>query len=405
MLRKNIYIRKNRVTLSLLLVITGITSIFASELLFYTRLTNTALLSGIQKTIVYIMIFVAFLLTLTKGHSKMERVGNVLLVFTLFTMISTFFGVIPDIPFWRQAFHLAMFVSVFWTVYIATEQFGRTVCVKIANFSYILMVLIYLIAFFVRKKIDGNIIYYLLMFLPLTSMINSNILRKILYLLQGFAVLMSNKRTALIAFICYFLYSEWISNKKITGRKKVYKGFAYVLIVIMLCVMLPIIIQKLNITVFNELDVSHIIEDGGSNRLFIYKQLWNAQKNGDWIHWLIGSGYNSVLLSGICTDGALGGYVSAHSDFLEVLYDYGILGLIIYISFFICIIRKAIKMKKEKYKYAVPFSASVLMVFLISLTSHLVIYLNYYATVFVFWALCLADYRYGEKNEQKRKKG
>ena len=123
-----------------------------------------------------------------------------------------------------------------------------------------------------------------------------------------------------------------------------------------------------------------------------------AQKNSDLLHWVVGAGYNSVLLSKICTDGVLGGNVSAHNDFLEVLYDYGIVGLAIYISFFINIIRKAIKMKKDKYKYAVSFIASILMVISISLTSHLVIYLNYYAVIFVFWALCLADYRYGEEN-------
>lgn len=398
MLRKNIYIRKNRVTLSLLLVIMGITMILVSELFIYIGLTSSALLSGIQKTIVYAMILVGFLLACTKGHSRMERTGKVLLMFTLFTIISTFFGVTPDIPFWRQAIHLMVFASVFWTVYIATEQFGRRGSVGIVNFSYILIALIYLIAGVSGKKIEGNVVYYLLMFLPLTSMINSDLLRKILYLIQGFIVLVSNKRTALIAFVCYCLCSEWMNNKKITGRKKVYKGFLYVLIVIILYIAFPIICQKLNITVFNELEVSHIAEDGGSNRLFIYGQLWMAQKNGDWIHWGIGSGYNSVLLSRVCTDGVLGGNVSAHNDFLEVLYDYGIVGLLIYIAFFICIIRKAIKMKKEEYKYAASFIASILMVLSISLTSHLVIYLNYYALIFVFWALCLADYRYGEEN-------
>ena len=63
--------------------------------------------------------------------------------------------------------------------------------------------------------------------------------------------------------------------------------------------------------------------------------------------------------------------------------------------------KKAIKMKKDEYKYAVPFIASLLMVLSISLTSHLIIYLNYYALIFAFWALCLADYRYGEGNVRK----
>lgn len=398
MLRKGIYIRRNRVTISLFLVIIGITMILAAELLRYVGLSDSAILSGVQKTIVYAIIFAGFLLACTKGHSRMENIGMMLLTFSLFTVISTFFGVTPDIPFWRQAIHLMVFVSAFWTVYIAIEQFGRTGCVGIVKFSYILIAIVYSLAIITGKKIEGNVVYYLLMFLPLTPIIKSNLLRKILYLLQGFVVLASNKRTALIAFVCYCLCSEWMNNKNITGRKKAYKGIAYILIVIILYIAFPVICQKLNITVFNELEASHIAEDGGSNRLFIYGQLWLAQKNSDLLHWVVGAGYNSVLLSKICTDGVLGGNVSAHNDFLEVLYDYGIVGLAIYISFFINIIRKAIKMKKDKYKYAVSFIASILMVISISLTSHLVIYLNYYAVIFVFWALCLADYRYGEEN-------
>lgn len=401
MLRKSIYIKKNRVTISLFLVITGITMILTSELSRYAGLSESAILSGIQKTMVYAMIFVGFLLACTKGHSRMENTGKILLTFTLLTVISTFLGVTPDIPFWRQAIHLMLFVSAFWTVYIAIEQFGRTGCVGIVKFSYIIIAIVYALAIITGKKIEGNVVYYLLMFLPLTSMIQSNLLRRILYLLQGFVVLVSNKRTALIAFVCYCLCSEWMNNKNITGRKKAYKGMAYILIVIILYIAFPVICQKLNITVFNELEASHIAEDGGSNRLFIYGQLWLAQKSSDLLHWIIGSGYNSVLLSKICTDGVLGENVSAHNDFLEVLYDYGIVGLLGYVSFFVCIIGKAIKMVKDQYEYMVPFMASILMVLTISLTSHLVIYLNYYAVIFVFWALCLADYRYGKKDVRK----
>lgn len=401
MLRKSIYIKKNRVTISLFLVITGITMILTSELSRYAGLSESAILSGIQKTMVYAMIIVGFLLACTKGHSRMENTGKILLTFTLLTVISTFLGVTPDIPFWRQAIHLMLFVSAFWTVYIAIEQFGRTGCVGIVKFSYIIIAIVYALAIITGKKIEGNVVYYLLMFLPLTSMIQSNLLRRILYLLQGFVVLVSNKRTALIAFVCYCLCSEWMNNKNITGRKKAYKGMAYILIVIILYIAFPVICQKLNITVFNELEASHIAEDGGSNRLFIYGQLWLAQKSSDLLHWIIGSGYNSVLLSKICTDGVLGENVSAHNDFLEVLYDYGIVGLLGYVSFFVCIIGKAIKMVKDQYEYMVPFMASILMVLTISLTSHLVIYLNYYAVIFVFWALCLADYRYGKKDVRK----
>lgn len=397
MIKKGIYIRKNRVTVSLFLVIMGVVLILVSELSRYTGESTSSIISGIQKTIIYAIILLGFFLACTKKHSQMEKAGELLLAFSLITVISTFFGVTPDIPFWRQAIHLMLFVSVFWTVYIATEQFKLEGCIGILIFAYILVVSVYCIAIITQKKIDGNVVYYLLLFLPLTSMIKSNTLKKVLYVLQIFAVLVSNKRTALIVVVMYLLCDEWMSNKRVVGKKKIWKGIIYIVIIIALYIAFPLISQKLNITVFNELELSNITEDGGSNRLYIYGQLWMTQKNSSLLHWGIGSGYNSVLLSKICTDGPLGEAVSGHNDFLEVLYDYGVIGLMLYISFLVSIIKKAIKMKKNQYRYAVPFMGSILIVVFMSLTSHLVIYLNYYAVMFAFWALCLADYRYGGK--------
>lgn len=399
MLRKTITIRKNRTTISLILVIMGITLILATELIRYVGLSNISILTGLQKTFVYALILIGFLLACTKKHFKMEKSGSYLLFFSLITIISTFFGVKPDILFSRQAIHLMLFVSVFWTMYIATEQFGKSGSVGLLKFSYIFIAVLYFISIFTGKKIEGNMVYYLLMFLPFTSMINSKILRKILYLLQVAAVLISNKRTALIALVCYLVCFEWMNNKYVSRKKKVCKAVILILLLVALYIAFPVICEKLNITVFNELRLSHIEEDGGSNRLFIYGQLWKAQKNAGLIHWGIGSGYNSVLLSKICTDGILGEFVSAHNDFLEVLYDYGIIGLFSYISFFVCMFKTATKMKKDDYKYRIPLICSIIMVLFISLTSHLIIYLNYYAITFAFWALCLADYRYGERNE------
>lgn len=399
MIQKSIYIKKNRVTISMFLVIMGVMLILISELSRYTGESTSSIISGIQKTIVYAFIMLGFLLACTKKHSPMEKAGRLLLAFSFLTIISTFFGVTPDIPFWRQTIHLMLFVSVFWTVYIATEQFKLKGCIGNLIFMYILVASVYFIAIITRKKIDGNMVYYLLMFLPLTPMIKSNHIKRLLYILQIFAVLVSNKRTAVLAIIMYLFCYEWMSNKKIMGKKRVFKGIIYIVVIAILYIGFPLISQKLNITVFSELEFSHIAEDGGSNRLYIYNQLWHAQMNSGLVHWGIGSGYNSVLLSKVCTDGELGETVSGHNDFLEVLYDYGIIGLIIYIVFLVCLVRKSIKMKRNKYRYANSFLASILMVVFISLTSHLIIYLNYYAVMFAFWALCLADYRFGDKHD------
>ena len=265
--------------------------------------------------------------------------------------------------------------------------------------SYLIIASFYFIAILENKSLSGNVVYYLLVYLPLTPMIKLTILKRGLYVFQFIVILLSNKRTALIAFVAYCLSYEWMTDKNISLKKRIYKGVLYIMILVILYIIFPIICEKLHITVFNELELSHITEDGGSNRLYIYNQLWQTQKISSIKHWLIGSGYNSVLLSKVCTDGFLGASVSAHNDFLEVLYDYGVIGISIYVTFFLSLINKGINMVRDQYKYGKSFISSILIVIFTSLTSHLIIYLNYYAIIFCFWALCLADYRYGDKYE------
>lgn len=399
MISKRIYIKKNRIVISLFLVVFGITLILTSELSRFIGISNSLLIDGMTKTFVYVMIFFGFIIALTKKHSKIELSGYLLATFTIIMCISTFLGVTPDIPIWRQIIHLTLFLSSFYVIYIAVEQLTIDDCVGIIVMSYLIIASFYFIAILENKSLSGNVVYYLLVYLPLTPMIKLTILKRGLYVFQFIVILLSNKRTALIAFVAYCLSYEWMTDKNISLKKRIYKGALYIMILVILYIIFPIICEKLHITVFNELELSHITEDGGSNRLYIYNQLWQTQKISSIKHWLIGSGYNSVLLSKVCTDGFLGASVSAHNDFLEVLYDYGVIGISIYVTFFLSLINKGINMVRDQYKYGKSFISSILIVIFTSLTSHLIIYLNYYAIIFCFWALCLADYRYGDKYE------
>ena len=64
MLRRTITIRKNRTTIPLILVIMGITLILATELIRYVGLSNISILTVLQKTFVYALILIGFLLVI-----------------------------------------------------------------------------------------------------------------------------------------------------------------------------------------------------------------------------------------------------------------------------------------------------------------------------------------------------
>lgn len=392
MQNRKICIRLGRSSISVFLAEILIFLLLFSELIFYLGIKETSFISGIHKTYLYLVILLCGILSLTKCRKHFDKSIRVFLCFSVITCISTTLGITPDIALWRQCIHLLVFASLIIIFYVGTEIRGDEINIR---FLYCMLIIFIGMLFFAFGNLNSSIansVYYILMFVPLISFIDKNLIRKILYIIISIIVLLSNKRTALLAIIAYFFIGEFVSNRNMNGRKKVYKVIGYILLFVVLFFIFPYFINKFNITVFKEL--SEAGTDGGSNRLYIYSQLWQAQVHGNAKHWIIGNGYNSVLLSHICTDGVGGGWVSAHNDFLEVLYDYGIVGFILYIAFFVELIKKSIQMILDEYKYAYSFMGSIVFIIIISMTSHLIIYLNYYALVIIFWSICLAHYQF-----------
>lgn len=83
--------------------------------------------------------------------------------------------------------------------------------------------------------------------------------------------------------------------------------------------------------------------------------------------------------------------VSAHSEYVETLYDYGLimLGLLLVIVF--TLIRNMVWLYKRKSELALPFSASVIVYLILSISSHLLLYPQYFAFLAAFWGYIEAE--------------
>lgn len=216
---------------------------------------------------------------------------------------------------------------------------------------------------------QDNAAYTLFYFLPIVLCIEKQYL-KILGIFAIFiALLFSLKRGGLLAFalsvFVYYLVANLSSGNK-RSKIRLFIG--------------TIIILSIIIYVFNYVDAisgnaisirfQSIEEDQGSGRL----DIWN---------WIISS-YDNNLLA-FSTFGGHGwnavyedsGLRSAHNDFLEILYDFGIFALAIYIIFFIYMIKYAIQLVKLKSYYAAPLFASIIMVLTNSMVSHIITYPKY----------------------------
>ncbi len=401
---QNLRNQSKRLKYGIMAMTAGLLTLLVSEMLFYFYIYRNHPIGGVVKTGVYGVILLFALVCYSKKLLYVDRPLRIFGWFTALAFASTCFGVTPDIALLRQLIHMSLFFAVLVAFYIGTEMYEGSLTKTAVKVMYAVTVLVFIYALLTKGlaiEDSANTVYFLLLFLPCTVFFERKYIRFCLYIIQIAFVLISNKRTAFIMLVAYFLMSEYQHNKQISFSMKALKAVGYTFIIIFIYIIYPYTVELLNITIFDELSKEAIEADGGSNRTYIFDQLWNAQKKGDFKHWLMGDGYNSVILSRICTDGVGGNWVSAHNDFLEVLYDYGLVGLALYASFFVVMIKRAVEMSRRYYRFAPAFWASIVIILIGSFTTHFIIYLNYYAVIMAFWGFCLADFKRFKRNKQE----
>jgi hypothetical protein len=117
-------------------------------------------------------------------------------------------------------------------------------------------------------------------------------------------------------------------------------------------------------------------EDGGSDRLVIYGNIIQGVQASDVRGLVLGHGHGSSLE-------AFG--ITAHNDFLEVVYDYGVVGVLLYCLLHGTLMRKAFVLIRRRSPYASAFALSYALFLAMSMTSHLIIYPTYFAFLASFW--------------------
>ncbi|MEI6520977.1 MAG: O-antigen ligase family protein [bacterium] len=233
-----------------------------------------------------------------------------------------------------------------------------------------------------------NSIYYLLLLVPIILVVKQNTIKIIGLIIIFIGIVVSLKRTGLIAFllsILVYLIILFLNSKKQLNKKNIKLSMLISLFIFAVGIYISYsyLSQYLNLDWISRMQA--LETDGGSGRTLIWQTTLEMQSKSDILAWLLGHGYNTVI-----TDSPLG--VSAHNDFIEVLYDYGAIGLTFYLGFIIALIQYCIKMYKEKFHLTAPFAASLVIFILMSFFSHLVLYPTYFIYLSLFWGISIAQY-------------
>lgn len=227
-----------------------------------------------------------------------------------------------------------------------------------------------------------TVAYYSLMLLPFALLIHNKLIKFTLILIILATVLLSVKRTAFLALVLSLIVSFFVEIK-VNNKKNV--SILYVIAAsFLLYFFLVFFVEEMGLSLFNRL--ASIKEDQGSGRMEIWVTTWNMILDSNFLTFVFGHGYDMVYWNTPFQ-------MSAHTDILEVIYDYGIIGVIIYALFYKILFDHCRMMYQMRSHLCAPFAGSLVLALVFSLTSHLIIFPTYFIFLCVFWGLSISSFK------------
>jgi len=230
-----------------------------------------------------------------------------------------------------------------------------------------------------------NTVYWIEMGMPIACLTKNKRLRISLLCIIGIAVIASLKASALLAYVLPMILGVFIDSQSKKGTLTM-RNFLLLLSMVAMFVMLPFIEDFVN-SVFGfdwATKFSNSLESGGSGRFDIYDRVIKFQMSSTPLEWLFGHGYEGVQRAT--------GSLSAHNDFLEVLYDYGLIAFVPYLMAFFHLIKMSKGLLAKNRMVGIALAMSSIQFFVMSCFSHMVIYPRLLMSCAVIWAICAAEY-------------
>lgn len=232
--------------------------------------------------------------------------------------------------------------------------------------------------------------YYTLFFLPFALLSEKKIIKWGGTVLVLYTLLLCMKRTGFIAFvvgIVIYILVEYRSAPK--GSQK--RAFVLLGGLLALTAMYFFIMENTRGT-FSVID--RLLSTGQTSnegREDVWPVVISMIRYSDIIALIFGHGFDTVIENSPLA-------LSAHCDFLEVIYDYGVSGLLLYLTFYKRLWNGFIKMYRQGSELAAPMSFTFVTAFVVSLFSHLIIFPTYFLGFCLFWGLAMGSVDSEEAN-------
>ena len=333
-----------------------------------------------------IFVSVTFYVVLNARYMLLNKVGRTLLFLSCYMAIWR----VVDLPitagllsYFYQPMRDLLIILIFIFAYILSSKSK-----EILDFFATGMIVAMLItAFFYYKnwtfanEVDEAHLgtsYYILFLMPTILFTPHKWLRYIGLLITGVVLFSSFKRGGLIAFVLAIV--AYLFVKEVLVERKFTRLLVFLIAVIALFIILIFIDNAMGNIISER--ILNIREDGGSNRDQVWATTWNMICRSNSEQLIFGHGFNAVL-----KDSPLG--LSAHNDFLEVLYNYGVICFIPYIFLHIRLIRQIFASIRIRDDCASIMAFTYVIFIILSMISHVIVY-PWAALIALSWGLMSA---------------
>lgn len=229
-------------------------------------------------------------------------------------------------------------------------------------------------------EVRATSLYIYLFILPFFLLSKNTTLRWGSVVFVAGSMVLSLKRGGAVSFAASLLVYYFVNSYCTKGKVRI-KEFLLMLSVL---VIIYLVITWGMQNYFDELflRLESMSEDEGSNRLEVYETTWWMIAKSDMVSLWLGHGWNMVV-----EDSPI--YLSAHNDFLEVLYDFGIPAFCLYVYFVYRLYKSMFQLIRWRSSNAAPFAFSVITFTVNSTVAHILIYPFNFIAIAAVWGYIL----------------
>ncbi len=253
--------------------------------------------------------------------------------------------------------------------YLYVKRNGLTYCFDLGVWVlFLFLVYGYFSIFSVAILLDGGqhigVAYWVLFILPLIMVNRFKFFNVIAILLVLVVLFSSMKRAGIVAFTLSF--GGYVYYMLKGSKQNLFVKCLFFLVIIAFFSYLFYFLGTYGDNyIFDRFE--NIGEDEGSGRFDVWAETIRLIFQSDFIGLLLGHGDNAVM-----NDSVL--FLSAHNDFLEIIYDYGFLSFFVLICIIFLLFILFIQLNRSKSMYVSSVFQLYIIVFVLMCISHVVIY-------------------------------